>query len=98
MCWQRPQTCQSSRCAATRPVVVPSGDADIDSFLVLSGSPVMLVLDSRPTLEAPDDDPYLWLEEIESARALNWVGAQNAATARRFSDAGGATSPTFLRA
>ncbi len=25
-------------------------------------------------------DPYLWLEEIDSARALNWVRAQNAAT------------------
>ena len=25
-------------------------------------------------------DPYLWLEEIDSARALNWVRAKNAAT------------------
>jgi prolyl oligopeptidase len=42
---------------------------------------------SRPTLAAPDDDPYLWLEEVEGARALAWVEAQNAATLARFGDA-----------
>lgn len=48
----------------------------------------MPVADPRPTLEAPDDDPYLWLEEIESARVLDWVEAQNAATLKRFLDEG----------
>jgi prolyl oligopeptidase len=43
--------------------------------------------DPRPTLEAPDDDPYLWLEEIDSKPALAWVEAQNAATLARFGDA-----------
>ena len=43
--------------------------------------------DLRPTLEAPDDDPYLWLEEIDGERALAWVEAQNAATLARFGDA-----------
>ena len=43
--------------------------------------------DSRPTVEAPDDDPYLWLEEIDGERALGWVEAQNAATLARFGDA-----------
>jgi prolyl oligopeptidase len=43
--------------------------------------------DPRPTLEAPDDDPWLWLEEIEGDRALAWVAAQNAATRARFADA-----------
>jgi prolyl oligopeptidase len=42
--------------------------------------------DSRPTLEAPDDDPYLWLEEVDGERALAWVEAQNAATVARFGD------------
>jgi prolyl oligopeptidase len=42
--------------------------------------------DSRPTIEAPDDDPYLWLEEIDGERALAWVEAQNAATLARFGD------------
>lgn len=28
-------------------------------------------------------DPYLWLEEIDSARALNWVREQNAATRQK---------------
>ena len=36
--------------------------------------------DPRPTIEAPDDDPYLWLEEIDGERALAWVEAQNSAT------------------
>ena len=54
-------------------------------------------LDSRPTLEAPDDDPYLWLEEIESARVLDWVEAQNAATLQRFNDAGVATDHKVLK-
>jgi prolyl oligopeptidase len=43
--------------------------------------------DPRPTLEAPDDDPYLWLEEIDGDRALAWVDAQNGVTLQRFGDA-----------
>jgi prolyl oligopeptidase len=43
--------------------------------------------DPRPTLEAPDDDPYLWLEEIDGERSLAWVESQNAATLTRFGDA-----------
>jgi len=43
--------------------------------------------DLRPTLEAPEDDPYLWLEEVDGERALAWVEAQNAATLVRFGDA-----------
>ncbi len=43
--------------------------------------------DPRPTLAAPDDDPYLWLEEIDGKRALAWVEAQNAATLGKFGDA-----------
>ena len=27
-------------------------------------------IDDRPTLAAPDNDPYLWLEDIEGQRAL----------------------------
>ena len=42
--------------------------------------------DPRPTLEAPDDDPYLWLEEIDGKGALAWVETQNAATLTRFGD------------
>jgi prolyl oligopeptidase len=47
----------------------------------------MPTADLRPTLEAPDDDPYLWLEGIDDERALAWVEAQNAATVARFGDA-----------
>src|SRR5947199_4874086 len=45
-------------------------------------------IDDRPTLAAPDDDPYLWLEDIEGARALDFVEAQNRRTLQAF---GGAT-------
>jgi prolyl oligopeptidase len=47
----------------------------------------MTITDPRPTVEAPDDDPYLWLEELEAARALAWVEAQNKATMQRYWDA-----------
>ncbi len=40
--------------------------------------------DPRPTPEASDDDPWLWLEEVDGTRALAWVEAQNAATLARF--------------
>jgi prolyl oligopeptidase len=43
-------------------------------------------VDARPTLSAPDDDPYLWLEDIDGARALAWVESQNATTLRQFGD------------
>ncbi len=41
-------------------------------------------LDERPTPAAPDDDPYLWLEDIEGARALGFVAEQNRLTLGRF--------------
>jgi prolyl oligopeptidase len=47
----------------------------------------MPMIDPRPTLDQPDDDPYLWLEDIDGGRALAWVAAQNAATLGRFGDA-----------
>ena len=37
-----------------------------------------------PTLAAPDDDPFLWLEEVEGERATAWVDRQTADTVRRF--------------
>jgi len=43
-------------------------------------------MDLRPTLDAPDDDPYLWLEEVEGEAALAWVAEQNARTRARFAD------------
>jgi prolyl oligopeptidase len=54
--------------------------------------------DPRPTVEAPDDDPYLWLENIDGERALAWVEAQNAATLARFGDAGYAADRDVLAA
>ncbi|MBH5401014.1 S9 family peptidase [Bradyrhizobium sp. CNPSo 4010] len=42
----------------------------------------------RPTLEAPDDDPWLWLEEIEGRQALDFVERQNSLTLQAFGGAG----------
>ncbi|HUA53477.1 MAG TPA: prolyl oligopeptidase family serine peptidase [Candidatus Sulfotelmatobacter sp.] len=47
----------------------------------------MSTLDPRPTLDAPDDDPHLWLEDVDDPAALAWVERQNAATLARFGDA-----------
>jgi prolyl oligopeptidase len=41
-------------------------------------------MDIRPTLAAPDDDPYLWLEEVEGERALAFVDAQTRRTLQKF--------------
>jgi prolyl oligopeptidase len=46
-----------------------------------------MTVDDRPTIAAPDDDPYLWLEEIEGARALEFVERQNALTLETFAGA-----------
>jgi prolyl oligopeptidase len=43
-----------------------------------------LSIDDRPNLAAPDDDPYLWLEDIEGARALEFVERQNRLTLEKF--------------
>ncbi|MFN5454508.1 MAG: S9 family peptidase, partial [Bradyrhizobium sp.] len=45
-------------------------------------------IDDRPTLAAPDDDPYLWLEDIEGERALAFVAAQNQRTLAALGGAG----------
>ena len=39
--------------------------------------------DPRPTIEHPDDDPHLWLEDVDGAAATAWVDAQSAATLAR---------------
>jgi prolyl oligopeptidase len=45
-------------------------------------------IDDRPTIAAPDDDPYLWLEEVEGERALAFVEQQSKLTLQKFGDAG----------
>ncbi|MGY3621946.1 prolyl oligopeptidase [Bradyrhizobium sp. USDA 10063] len=41
----------------------------------------------KPTLTDPDDDPYLWLEQIEGIKALNFVERQNSRTLQVFGGA-----------
>ncbi len=40
-----------------------------------------------PTRDDPDNDPRLWLEEVDGAEALAWVEARSAATMSAFGDA-----------
>lgn len=44
-------------------------------------------IDDRPTLSAPDDDPWLWLEEIEGKLPLDFVARQNQLTLAAFGGA-----------
>jgi prolyl oligopeptidase len=57
-----------------------------------------LTADPRPTLEAPDDDPYLWLEVVDGEPALAWVEAQNRASLARFFDSRCAADRDLLAA
>ena len=43
---------------------------------------------SSPTLADPDNDPFLWLEDVDGERATAWADAQTAATLARYGDAG----------
>ena len=55
-------------------------------------------IDDRPTIAAPDDDPYLWLEDVEGERALAFVEQQNRRTLEKFADAGFAADRDTLAA
>src|SRR5476651_2094416 len=55
-------------------------------------------IDDRPTIAAPDDDPYLWLEEVEGARALDFAEQQSRLTLQKFGGAGFAADRDTLAA
>jgi len=57
-----------------------------------------MLIDDRPTIASPDDDPYLWLEEIEGEGALAFVARQSKLTLERFGDAGFADDRDTLTA
>src|SRR5690606_23267563 len=46
-------------------------------FLLL---PLLLSMRMTVAEPAPDEDPFLWLENVEGERALKWVEGQNATT------------------
>jgi prolyl oligopeptidase len=55
-------------------------------------------IDDRPTVAAPDDDPYLWLEEIEGQAATAFADRQSKATLEKFGTAGLAADRDTLAA
>ncbi len=44
-------------------------------------------MSALPSLEQPDADPRLWLEDVDGGRALAWADAQTAATVTRLAGA-----------
>ncbi|MDZ4789635.1 MAG: prolyl oligopeptidase family serine peptidase [Hyphomicrobiales bacterium] len=46
----------------------------------------MTNIDIRPTVDAPDDDPHIWLEDIEGEAAIAWVERQNRDTMHHFAN------------
>jgi prolyl oligopeptidase len=58
----------------------------------------MTAVDPRPTLAQPDDDPYLWLEDIDGARATAWADAESALTMARYGGAAFAADRDALAA
>ena len=43
-----------------------------------------MMIDARPTLAAPDDDPHLWLEDVTGDRSCVWADAHSAAALAAF--------------
>ena len=52
----------------------------------------------KPRPESPDEDPFLWLEQIEGSPAAGWVEAENVLTMARFGGAGFARDRDTLAA
>ena len=57
-----------------------------------------MCVDDRPTVAAPDDDPHLWLEEVEGERAADFVEQQNRRTLETFGGAQFAADRDLLAA
>src|SRR5947209_18073099 len=48
------------------------------SLLAATAATVTAASAQPPAAPASADDPYLWLEEVSSPRAMDWVNAHNA--------------------
>jgi prolyl oligopeptidase len=55
-------------------------------------------IDDRPTIAAPDDDPHLWLEDVEGERAVEFVEQQNRRALEAFGGARFAADRDILAA
>ena len=55
----------------------------------LLSAPLMAQTKDSPapaSAAANPDDPYIWLEEVRSDRAMDWVNAHNAETVKQLTD------------
>src|SRR5690349_21257286 len=48
------------------------------SIAAAAAGAALLLACASPARPAMEEDPYLWLEEVQSQRALDWVRDQNA--------------------
>lgn len=46
-----------------------------------------MTVDPRPTIADPDNDPYLWLEELDDEDVMAWVKTQNDKTLKAYGSA-----------
>jgi len=49
----------------------------------LAAAAAVAVLVPAAHAQSANDDPYLWLEEVDAPRALQWVETQNRKSAAR---------------
>ena len=40
---------------------------------------------AQPAAQTADDDPFIWLEDVDGKRSMDWVNAHNAATVAELS-------------
>jgi prolyl oligopeptidase len=65
--------------------IIASGEKHMTSrWLWLAAAWVLGSLAGARGAQAADDDPYLWLEETDGARALDWVKARNAEAVKAY--------------
>jgi len=57
-----------------------------------ASAPENKLIDTKPAAPAPDTDAYSWLEDIDGAKAMDWVKARDADTVKAL-----ASSPQFAQ-
>ncbi len=63
-----------------RPAVAPSGAVPVAALLLLALLAAGIAA-AAPPVPAGTDDPFLWLEDVDGTRAMDWVRGENAKTA-----------------
>ena len=70
-------------CLASAVAASPAADTKPGAVIVLTRPDTATPGSAQTAATVDRDDPYLWLEDIDGARAMEWVRAQNTATAKK---------------